>query len=105
MYRSVRFGTRSAVRRLFAFALMVSLAGALTLAAAPALADEAPAPAPAQSTAPVLLSLLDAGPITSGGYVARQCCKICRKGKACGNSCINRAYTCHRPPGCACNGN
>jgi len=32
------------------------------------------------------------------------CCKICRKGKACGNSCISRSYTCHKPVGCACNG-
>ena len=32
------------------------------------------------------------------------CCKICRKGKACGNSCISRRYTCRKPPGCACNG-
>ena len=34
----------------------------------------------------------------------RTCCKICRKGKACGNSCISRRYTCRKPPGCACNG-
>jgi len=34
----------------------------------------------------------------------RACCKICRKGKACGNSCISRRYTCHQPQGCACNG-
>lgn len=32
------------------------------------------------------------------------CCKICRKGKACGNSCISVNYTCHKGPGCACNG-
>ena len=31
-----------------------------------------------------------------------QCCKICRKGKACGNSCINKSYTCRKPQGCAC---
>ena len=31
------------------------------------------------------------------------CCKICRKGQACGNSCISRRYTCREPPGCACN--
>ena len=31
------------------------------------------------------------------------CCKICRKGKACGNSCIRKTYTCSKPPGCACN--
>ena len=34
-----------------------------------------------------------------------KCCKICRKGKACGNSCINRNYTCRKPIGCACNAN
>jgi hypothetical protein len=34
----------------------------------------------------------------------RSCCKICRKGKACGNSCIARNKRCHKPPGCACNG-
>ena len=33
------------------------------------------------------------------------CCKICRKGKACGNSCIARWKTCHKPPGCACDAN
>ena len=32
------------------------------------------------------------------------CCKICKKGKACGNSCINKAYSCSKPPGCACDG-
>ena len=32
------------------------------------------------------------------------CCKICRKGKACGNSCIRASYTCRKPPGCACKG-
>ena len=39
-----------------------------------------------------------------GVQVAQRCCKICKKGKACGNSCINRSYTCHQPPGCACDG-
>ena len=32
------------------------------------------------------------------------CCKVCRKGKACGNSCISRSETCHKSPGCACDG-
>jgi len=31
-----------------------------------------------------------------------QCCKICRKGKACGNSCIRADYNCHKGVGCAC---
>ena len=34
--------------------------------------------------------------------VQKTCCKICRKGKACGNSCIRRTYTCRKQPGCAC---
>ncbi len=37
--------------------------------------------------------------IATGG-----CCKVCRKGKACGNSCINKNYSCQQPPGCACDG-
>ena len=35
----------------------------------------------------------------------KTCCKICRKGKACGNSCIRTTYTCRKPPGCACDAN
>jgi hypothetical protein len=31
------------------------------------------------------------------------CCKVCTKGYACGNTCISRKKTCHKPPGCACN--
>jgi hypothetical protein len=34
----------------------------------------------------------------------RECCKICHKGKACGDSCISRDKDCHKPPGCACDG-
>lgn len=34
----------------------------------------------------------------------RECCKICRKGKACGDSCIARDKKCNKPPGCACDG-
>ncbi|MCP1362549.1 hypothetical protein, partial [Halomonas sp. BBD45] len=26
--------------------------------------------------------------------LAQGCCKVCRKGKACGDSCISRNYTC-----------
>ena len=45
------------------------------------------------TTAPAI-----AQPVTSPA-----CCRICTRGKACGNSCINAAYQCHQPPGCACN--
>ena len=33
-----------------------------------------------------------------------KCCRIYKKGKACGGSCISRSYTCKKPPGCASNG-
>ena len=36
---------------------------------------------------------------------AKKCCKVCRKGKACGDSCIAKSKTCTKGPGCACNGN
>ncbi len=32
----------------------------------------------------------------------RSCCKVCSKGKPCGNSCIARNKTCRQPSGCAC---
>ena len=34
--------------------------------------------------------------------IAAACCKLCRKGKACGNSCIKKSRSCTKPPGCAC---
>lgn len=33
---------------------------------------------------------------------AGSCCRMCHKGKACGNTCIARNKVCHTPPGCAC---
>jgi hypothetical protein len=32
----------------------------------------------------------------------QSCCRVCSKGKACGNSCISRRFVCHKPSGCAC---
>jgi hypothetical protein len=34
----------------------------------------------------------------------QRCCKICRQGKACGDTCISRDKVCHVGPGCACDG-
>ena len=39
-----------------------------------------------------------------GVEYAQGCCKICSKGKACGNSCISRSKQCHKGRGCACDG-
>lgn len=41
---------------------------------------------------------------TDTGGSRSGCCKICTKGKACGDTCISASYTCHVGPGCACNG-
>ena len=32
-----------------------------------------------------------------------QCCKICSRGRACGNTCISASKNCHKGRGCACN--
>jgi hypothetical protein len=37
----------------------------------------------------------------AAGYA---CCKVCKAGKACGDSCIARDKTCHKGKGCACDG-
>ncbi len=42
--------------------------------------------------------------IMHGVPLAFACCKVCSTSRACGNGCIAASYTCHQPPGCACNG-
>jgi hypothetical protein len=39
------------------------------------------------------------------GSGPKTCCKVCTIGKACGDTCISRHYTCHVGPGCACDAN
>lgn len=41
---------------------------------------------------------------TTDSSKVTSCCKICKKGKACGNSCISRSYNCTKSKGCACDG-
>lgn len=45
-----------------------------------------------------------AAPICSTAFASEACCKVCKKGKACGDSCISRDKTCHKGKGCACDG-
>lgn len=33
-----------------------------------------------------------------------ECCRVCRTGKACGNTCIAAGRACQKPRGCACDG-
>jgi hypothetical protein len=52
-------------------------------------------------------SVLPTMPLRPPSYspgVNTSCCKVCTTGQACGDSCISRSYTCHKGPGCACDG-
>ncbi len=61
-----------------------------------AIVGEAPADAMSPAVAGDQLTALQCRPRDT-------CCKVCSKGKACGNSCISRSKRCHRGQGCACN--
>jgi hypothetical protein len=52
------------------------------------------------SSAP-LVTACDTSPTDSGGS---SCCRVCKEGKACGDSCIAKNRTCTKGSGCACNG-
>lgn len=54
-------------------------------------------------TVSTYLKQLKASPF-GNAELSQQCCKVCRKGKACGDSCIAKDKTCHKSPGCACDG-
>jgi len=64
-------------------------------------AQTAPGLSPAPWAATLSDRLLSLG---HGPGVAQSCCKTCRKGKACGDSCISKTKSCHKGSGCACNG-
>ena len=41
---------------------------------------------------------------SDGSTAPSGCCKICKEGKACGETGISKSDTCHVGQGCACNG-
>lgn len=87
--------------------LSAALVGLLCCCAVPANALGPMSVAPwgvEQAQESILQQLLRASRERDGQRFDAACCKVCRKGKACGNSCINRSYTCHKGKGCACNG-
>lgn len=53
---------------------------------------------------PLILSDKPPIPWTPIPTPVQSCCKVCSKGKACGDSCISRSKTCHKGQGCACDG-
>jgi hypothetical protein len=40
--------------------------------------------------------------LSSRKVSAAKCCKVCTKGKPCGDTCIAQDKVCHVRPGCAC---
>jgi hypothetical protein len=40
----------------------------------------------------------------SGDTATGACCKVCREGKPCGDTCIAKSEACHVGGGCACQG-
>jgi hypothetical protein len=73
------------VGRALVIGLAMALLGGVERASAEALTDAEAVGDPAQACVP-----------------RAECCKVCSRGKACGNSCINRDYQCHQGRGCAC---
>jgi hypothetical protein len=56
--------------------------------------------------AALIAGLALTGPVNACGdsTAPSSCCKVCKTGKACGDSCIAKSDTCTKGAGCACNG-
>lgn len=86
------------------------LTAALLLIAAPAIAEQ-PSTFAGQPPAVGALTAEDiaaARRLLTGDQVGEArvydaaCCKVCKKGQPCGDSCISREKQCRKGPGCAC---
>ena len=51
-----------------------------------------------------LAPITAAAPLCAAGASGYTCCKMCRAGKPCGDSCIAKDAKCTKPKGCACQG-
>lgn len=88
-----------------ALLLLVLLLAASTALASTPVTQTSPTSASPVFPVPSGSSFIERIQQASGGVLlSSACCRVCTTGKACGNSCINRNYTCRQPPGCACNG-
>jgi hypothetical protein len=56
-----------------------------------------------KSVCDIVTAICGQKPLSTLQCVPRsQCCKVCSKGKACGDSCISQDYDCHKGRGCGC---
>jgi hypothetical protein len=83
------------MRTFFSFAVLLVFIGWASVAGAGQIPD-----GDASNLAPDVYQLPDE--LRDGPIIEAACCKICKKGKACGDSCIAREKTCTKGPGCAC---
>jgi hypothetical protein len=51
-----------------------------------------------------LTPISSASPLCAAGAEGYICCKRCKAGKPCGDSCIAKTSNCTKPKGCACQG-
>lgn len=51
-----------------------------------------------------LTPIASASPLCAAGAEGYSCCKVCKSGKPCGDSCIAKTSKCTKPKGCACQG-
>ena len=84
-------------------AIVLAAVFTLFVAATGAVADSPWETIPTSQEAGICLALAEQA-ATPGLLQPAACCKVCIKGKACGNSCISKSKTCHKAPGCACDG-
>lgn len=68
-----------------------------TPAAPEAAPPSAEAPPPIEEPPPATAETPSYDPVPPAG-----CCRVCTRGKPCGDTCIAQDRECHRPPGCAC---
>jgi hypothetical protein len=51
-----------------------------------------------------LTPVTSATPLCASGDAGYTCCKRCKAGKPCGDTCIAKTANCGKPKGCACQG-
>ena len=90
-------------RSLFILAVLLTLTTAVLADSPPTTPAATPLPIAVQSDrcASHSSSSHSTGLTGRSNSIAQTCCKICHKGKACGNTCISRQNICHVGPRCA----
>lgn len=87
--------------RIITAAVIAALLPTLVTGAGPLISLD---PSHAIADEPGLRERIDQLRTPAASAIPAACCKTCRKGYACGDSCISRTKQCHKGVGCACDG-